>query len=161
MPRQTDPPLVDRRLFVGMLVVLLVQWAVWFGVSVIWFGGGGTTEDVLVTVFFGMVLSIPVAVAGFVIGLGPGVTLWTGIMALCRRARLSERQSAMIAAPLVTWAVSGACLVTASILSGGRVRIDGEMIWASMQFAAPGAAAGIVYASLAWRVDRKFAENTQ
>jgi hypothetical protein len=146
-----DPPLVDRRLFLGIVVVLGVQWAVCFGAGILWFGAGGTLTDYLGTIFFGIMLSVPMALVAFIIGLGPGVALWTALMTVLRHMGLSERAAAMISAPAVALAVSLACLFGLTYMAGQDLRITQRLLIEAIVISFPAMGAATIYALIAWR----------
>ena len=56
MNGSTDAPLVDRRLFLGLVFVIAVQGTVWFIAGLMWFGADGAAQDYLVIAFFGAYL---------------------------------------------------------------------------------------------------------
>jgi hypothetical protein len=151
MARPADLPLVDRRLFVGMIVVLGVQWAVCFVAGVIRFGAGGTLPDYLGILFFGILLSIPLALAAFVIGLGPGVALWAAMMLVLHHLRFSERSAALVSAPTVALAVAVTCLFGMFLASGVNVRLTLDLLIESVVFSLPAMVAATIYALFAWR----------
>jgi len=151
MALPADPPLVDRRLFVGMVVALGVQWAVCFVTGVFWFGAGGTLPDYLGIIFFGIMLSIPLALAAFIIGLGPGVALWTAIIFVLHRVGMNERIAAMISAPIVSMAVSVSCLFGMIYSAGLNVRATRDLLIESIVFSLPAMVAATAYAFFAWR----------
>jgi hypothetical protein len=146
----TDKPWVDNRLFSGILVVLGTQWLFWFIAGAIWIGGRGTAQDFFLIIFVCVVFSIPLVSVFFIIALGPGVALWSGIIAACRFARLTERQSALIAAPTAAVTMIVGCLFVVVFAIGNPAGIDINFIGELMLFSIPAAITAEIYAFFAW-----------
>ena len=150
MNGSTDAPLVDRRLFLGLVFVIAVQGTVWFIASLMWFGVGGSAQDYVVTAFFGAILVFPLALGAFVIGLGPGVAIWVGVNAVCKLAHLSERQSAILAAPVVTIVITATCALALTFTVYQFPQINKKLVVDILAFSFPGAVAAVIYAFWAW-----------
>ena len=150
MGRSFKQPLVDQRLFLGLVVVLGAQVLFWFTVGVIWFGVGSTTEDHFAIIFFGIALSVPAVIGAFVIGLGPGVVIWVGMMHACKLASLTERQSAILSAPVVAMVVSVICLIGMVHAVSQNPAINPDLMLSAIIFSGPAMIAAAIYAHLAW-----------
>lgn len=159
MATSADLPLVDRRLFIGILVVMGTQGLVWLTAGIMLFGAGGTALDYFGVGFLGMVIAVPFAVVAFTVALGPGVALWIGMMAVGRFARLTERQSALIAAPMVALMVSTGCLLAFAFSIGQQADINRDLVLAIMLFSIPALVTAEAYAFLAWPRSSKQGEN--
>ena len=150
MNASTDAPLVDRRLFLGLVFVIAVQGTVWFIAGLMWFGADGGAQDYLVIAFFGAILAFPLALGAFVIGLGPGVAIWVGVNAICKLTHLSERQSAILAAPFVAITISATCVLALSYSVDQSPQINKKLVVDTLAFSFPGAIAAVIYALWAW-----------
>ncbi len=142
--------MVDRRLLIGIIVVLGVQGLVSFMAGVVKFGAGGTPQDYFFIAFFGILLSVPFVIVAFVIGLGPGVAIWISVMAVCKFAGLSERGSAILSAPIVAMAVSVICVFGMFYTANPKAEINRELVLSVITFSGPAMVAAALYAYLAW-----------
>jgi hypothetical protein len=143
-------PLIDRRLMRGMAVVVAAQWSVWLAIGVIGFGTGGTTPDFFIVTILGLVLSIPIMVAAFLIGLGPVLAAWVGAMALGKALGMSERFSAILAGPLVVLIVCAMLFVAMAHDDLPNLKANWEVFGQLLLFSSPGMVAAGIYAHLAW-----------
>ena len=133
-----------------MVVVLGAQVLFWFTVGVIWFGAGSTTQDYFAIIFFGIVFSVPAMIGAFVIGLGPGVVIWIGTMYACKFASLTERQSAILSAPIVAMVVSVICVIGMVYTVSQNPEINPDLMLSAIIFSGPAMIAAAIYAHLAW-----------
>jgi hypothetical protein len=147
---KASKPFVDRRLFVGLLVVLGAQATVWYAVALFWFAAGGTLADYLGTAFFGILFSVPLLALAFAIGLGPGMALWLGLMAACQLGGFTERTSARIAAPLAAMILSATCLLGMYYSVRSDPAFGLEVAREALLFSAPATITAFVYATAAW-----------
>jgi hypothetical protein len=142
--------LVDRRVLWGGVVVILTQTLFWLGTGVVLLGTDGSIRELFETLVYGMVIAVPLLFLVFVIAFAPVVVLWLGLHAVFRSRGLTARRSALIAAPMVAFLGSTACVLAAIYWQVPPEMFERDLFFFAVAFPIPGTVAAEIYAMMAW-----------
>ena len=150
MAARVSQPLVDRRVLWGGVVVIGTQAVFWIGTAAVLLGTGGSVNDLFETLVYGMVIAVPLIFLVFIIAFVPVVFLWMGLCAVLRSQGLTARRSALIAAPLVAFLGSVACVLATIYWQVPPEMFERELYLFAFAFPIPGTVAAEIYAMTAW-----------